>query len=274
MNQCGSEAVDLTVPEQSYTTLTRGTGADAAADDKVETDVEENDTQTTEGMNDMDAPRQRKRERDRRHLGDYLGTDSGPNPVFMSNTARIGSKYMKAIYREYTDATFTMLKPVPPEDAHKGLIGPVLRAEVGDTIEVIFKNNLDIKASVHPHGVFYPKNAEGATYVDGSKNYDKLDDKIDPGAVYTYLWTVPERAGTVLFFRQKFTLEDAIGSHACSLEANMRVTNGIPLGSSLLLPVCTVNCAQTLKVQPNPQPPRQSGFIIRMSTKWLTFMLD
>jgi hypothetical protein len=26
------------------------------------------------------------------------------------------------------------------------------------------------------------------------------------------------------------------------------VTNGIPLGSSLLLPVCTVNCAQTLKV--------------------------
>jgi hypothetical protein len=39
--------------------------------------------------------------------------------------------------------------------------------------------------------------------------------------------------GTVRVFRQKFTLEDAIGSHACSLEANMRVTNGIPLGSSL-----------------------------------------
>jgi hypothetical protein len=35
--------------------------------------------------------------------------------------------------------------------------------------------------------------------------------------------------GTVRVFRQKFTLEDAIGSHACSLEANMRVTNGIPL---------------------------------------------
>jgi hypothetical protein len=48
-------------------------------------------------------------------------------------------------------------------------------------------------------------------------------------------------------FRQKFTLEDAIGSHACSLEANTRVTNGIPLGSSLLLPVDTVNCVQTLK---------------------------
>jgi hypothetical protein len=32
--------------------------------------------------------------------------------------------------------------------------------------------------------------------------------------------------------RQNFALEDAIG--ACSLEANMRVTNGIPLGSPLL----------------------------------------
>jgi hypothetical protein len=31
--------------------------------------------------------------------------------------------------------------------------------------------------------------------------------------------------GTVRVFRQKFTLDDAIGTHACSLEANMRVTN-------------------------------------------------
>jgi hypothetical protein len=36
-------------------------------------------------------------------------------------------------------------------------------------------------------------------------------------------------------------------SHSCSLEASRRVTNGIPLGYSLLLPVHTVNCVQTLK---------------------------
>jgi len=53
--------------------------------------------------------------------------------------------------------------------------------------------------------------------------------------------------GTVRAFRQKFTFEDAIGSHACSLQANTRVTNGIPLGCLLLLPVNTVNCVQTLK---------------------------
>jgi hypothetical protein len=51
----------------------------------------------------------------------------------------------------------------------------------------------------------------------------------------------------VRVFRKKLTLEDAIGSHACSLEASMRVTNGIPLGCSLLLPVDTVICVQTLK---------------------------
>jgi hypothetical protein len=40
---------------------------------------------------------------------------------------------------------------------------------------------------------------------------------------------------TVRVFRQNFALEDAIRSHACSLEVNMRVTNRILLGSPLLL---------------------------------------
>jgi hypothetical protein len=48
---------------------------------------------------------------------------------------------------------------------------------------------------------------------------------------------------TVLYFRQDCALEDAIGSHACSLEANMRLTNGILLGSPLLT-VVTINYAQ------------------------------
>jgi hypothetical protein len=52
----------------------------------------------------------------------------------------------------------------------------------------------------------------------------------------------------VRVFLQKFTFEDAIGSHACS-EANMRVTNGIHLGCSLLLSVDTVNYVQTLKAK-------------------------
>jgi hypothetical protein len=53
---------------------------------------------------------------------------------------------------------------------------------------------------------------------------------------------------TVRVFRQKFALEDAIEFHAFApLEA--LPSNAIPLGRSLLLPVRTVNCVQTLKVQ-------------------------
>ena len=55
-----------------------------------------------------------------------------------------------------------------------------------------------------------------------------------PAANVDLNWNAVAEWGTVRVLRQKFTLEDAIGSHACSLEANMRVTNGIPLGSPLL----------------------------------------
>jgi hypothetical protein len=55
-------------------------------------------------------------------------------------------------------------------------------------------------------------------------------------------------AGTVRVFRRKSMIEDAIGSHACSLQASRRVTNGIPLGCPSLSPVYTAICVQPLKV--------------------------
>ncbi|MBI2872824.1 MAG: multicopper oxidase domain-containing protein [Chloroflexi bacterium] len=108
---------------------------------------------------------------------------------------RIGSTYVKAVYREYTDDTFSTLKPRAPEWEHLGLLGPVLRAEVGDTIAVHFKNNTSFPASVHPHGVFYNKDSEGAPYNDGTSGADRADDAVAPGETHTYLWQVPERAG-------------------------------------------------------------------------------
>jgi len=45
-----------------------------------------------------------------------------------------------------------------------------------------------------------------------------------------------------------FALEKAIGSHTYSLEANMRVTNGIPLGCPRHLTVTAVNSVTKLKV--------------------------
>lgn len=47
------------------------------------------------------------------------------------------------------------------------LTGPVIRAEVGDTIQVIFYNRASQAFSIQPHGVFYEKDYEGTVYNDG-----------------------------------------------------------------------------------------------------------
>ena len=67
---------------------------------------------------------------------------------------RIGTKYVKVRYLQYTDATFTTRIP---SDPRVGIMGPVLRAEVGDTIVVTFSNAIDFPITAHPHGVRYVK---------------------------------------------------------------------------------------------------------------------
>ena len=108
---------------------------------------------------------------------------------------QIGSLNKKAVYREYTDATFRTLKARPSDQAYLGLVGPILHAEVGDTIRVIFQNHATHPYSMHPHGVLYAKDSEGADYNDNTSGADKSDGCVAPGAIHTYVWQVPERAG-------------------------------------------------------------------------------
>ncbi|KNB54286.1 hypothetical protein AC230_05635 [Streptomyces caatingaensis] len=105
---------------------------------------------------------------------------------------RLGSVYCKSQYREYTDGTFTKLVP-RPGDAYMGLLGPVIRAQVGDTIKVVFRNNTAFMASIHPHAVFYSRGDEGVAFNDGGSGSD--GGVVPPGGTHTYVWQVPERAG-------------------------------------------------------------------------------
>ncbi|OLC68362.1 MAG: hypothetical protein AUH78_26200 [Gemmatimonadetes bacterium 13_1_40CM_4_69_8] len=109
--------------------------------------------------------------------------------------ATIGHVALKAIYREYTDSTFGTLKARPAAWEHLGILGPLLRAEVGDTIRVVFHNNLGFAASMHPHGVSYTKASEGAPYAAGKGEEALTGNAVPPGATHTYIWPVPERAG-------------------------------------------------------------------------------
>jgi manganese oxidase len=114
-------------------------------------------------------------------------TQSGPH--------RIGRVYKKAVYREYTDATFSTLKKRSPDEQYLGILGPILRGAVGDTIKVVFKNNATHPFSMHPHGVLYQKDSEGTDYNDGTSGADKTDGGVPPGQTHTYTWEIPERAG-------------------------------------------------------------------------------
>jgi manganese oxidase len=107
----------------------------------------------------------------------------------------VGTSYLKVLYREYTDSTFTTLKARPAEWRHLGFLGPLLRAVVGDTIRVVFRNNANHRLSMHPHGVFYTKSSEGAPYVDGTTGVDTTDDGVPPSGTHVYVWPVPARAG-------------------------------------------------------------------------------
>jgi len=121
--------------------------------------------------------------------------DPVERPFVEAGKWHIGHVALKAIYREYTDSTFATLKRRPPELQYLGILGPLLRAEVGDTIRVVFRNNLDAPATMHPHGVFYTKESEGAPYVGGPGERDLEGNAVPPGHTHVYVWPVPERAG-------------------------------------------------------------------------------
>jgi manganese oxidase len=106
--------------------------------------------------------------------------------------------YLKAVYREYTSDTFKTLKPRAPELAYLGILGPLIRAEVGDVVKVVFKNNTRLICNMHPHGLAYTKESEGAYYSEAAgvpPDPTKKGNAVQNGEIFTYTWTVPERAG-------------------------------------------------------------------------------
>ncbi|XP_040896762.1 ceruloplasmin [Toxotes jaculatrix] len=127
---------------------------------------------------------------------------------------RIGSRYKKVHYVEYTDNTFTTKMLRSPEEQHLGILGPVLRAEEKDTIQVVFKNKASRPYSIQPHGVQYNVEQDGTLYhneLEESYTAKKLRELkreprvvtpppaalVRPGTVHTYEWTVPVGAGPV-----------------------------------------------------------------------------
>ncbi|KAM9797320.1 ceruloplasmin [Syngnathus typhle] len=143
-----------------------------------------------------------------------LPTDSEADTFVSRSGNRIGSRYKKVRYVEYTDSSFLTKMLRTAEEGHLGILGPVLRAEEKDTIKVVFKNKATRPYSMQPHGVQYSIEQDGTLYhneLEESYTAKKLRELkheqrlvrpppaalVAPGKTHTYEWFVPVGAGPV-----------------------------------------------------------------------------
>jgi FtsP/CotA-like multicopper oxidase with cupredoxin domain len=97
-------------------------------------------------------------------------------------------KFTALVYQQMTDG---FAKPAGPAS----MPGPILEAEVGDTIEVHFRNadeHFEQPLTLHPHGVRYNPEYDGAYLGD----FTRAGGFIAPGEEFTYTYeAVPESVG-------------------------------------------------------------------------------
>ncbi|XP_075775476.1 ferroxidase HEPHL1 isoform X2 [Pelodiscus sinensis] len=119
--------------------------------------------------------------------GQSLTEDEHASEFVKRGANRIGRIYKKAVYKQFTDATYTQEVPKP---SWLGFLGPVMKAQEEDIFLVHLKNFASRPYSLHPHGLFYDKDSEGALYPDGTSGKSKEDDFVVPNGNYTYTWPV------------------------------------------------------------------------------------
>ncbi|KAK9537326.1 hypothetical protein VZT92_004955 [Zoarces viviparus] len=107
------------------------------------------------------------------------------------------TQFTKVVFRGYMDSSFSTPDVRGEMDEHLGILGPVIKAEVGQSIMVVFRNKANRPYSLHPNGVSYTKQTEGLSYEDGSKYWYKYDNEVQPNTTFTYIWKVPTSVGPV-----------------------------------------------------------------------------
>lgn len=119
--------------------------------------------------------------------------DPGPPPCAIPAPWAKHHVYPATRYIQYTDATFTQ-KIAQPQ--WLGILGPIIRAEVGDTVQVHFLNRSSSPRSMHPHGFRYTKDSEGAHYFGANTGAAPGSGAmIDTGARFDYTWVADNDSG-------------------------------------------------------------------------------
>lgn len=72
---------------------------------------------------------------------------------FAASKNRIGSMYYKYLYFQYEDPEFKYRMSRSGSDKHLGMLGPLIKVEEGETLEVILYNNASRPFSFFPYGL-------------------------------------------------------------------------------------------------------------------------
>uniref|UniRef100_A0A672TBP4 ferroxidase n=1 Tax=Sinocyclocheilus grahami TaxID=75366 RepID=A0A672TBP4_SINGR len=105
------------------------------------------------------------------------------------------TSFKKAVFRKYLDSTFSIRDIRGEMDEHLGILGPVIKAEVDQTVMVFFRNLASRKYSLHANGVKYLKQMEGLSYDDQSPYWYKQDDAVQLNSTFIYMWTINSKSG-------------------------------------------------------------------------------
>ena len=80
---------------------------------------------------------------------------------YTADATHIGPEYLKARFIEYTDGNFTTAKTPTAAEAHRHILGPLIRAQVGDWITVVLQNDCPFNVSIYLQGVSLDKAQDG-----------------------------------------------------------------------------------------------------------------
>lgn len=94
----------------------------------------------------------------------------------------IGTRYRKARFLAYPNDDWDTPLPRPAAEEHLGILGPLVRVTVGDTLRIHFVNRLDEPANMAIPGL--------AVDQPGSTDFT-----VQPNKTAVWTWKVPEAAG-------------------------------------------------------------------------------
>lgn len=139
-----------------------------------------------------------------------------------------GSRYVKAMYREYQDSSFAAVK-AGADTPFSGIVGPLMHFQVGETVRIVFKNRLSFACNIHFVGLQL-------------LNDNKSTERVPPQQQVDYILHVPEEAGPSRNDLSSipyvyYSSVDSIGHTAAGLTGVIAVTGRGELKMPSRLPV-------------------------------------